>query len=171
MIFLAVIIKTMSQTNKGFTLIELLVVIAIIGVLASVVLASLNSARAKGRDAKRMSDLKQMQLALEGYYADNGSYPTTNGSWRGTSPGCYSGDGATFLNPLVTWGYISTIPQDPTPVDNNCYLYRSNGTDYMFITYRTVETFNPNGPPPHPMDRTSDSARTIGVWSSGAAGW
>ena|SRR3989344_7554095 len=46
--------------NKGFTLIELLVVIAIIGILSSVVLASLNSARAKGRDSRRVSDLKQV---------------------------------------------------------------------------------------------------------------
>ncbi len=46
--------------SRGFTLIELLVVIAIIGILSSVVLASLNSARAKGRDSRRVSDLKQM---------------------------------------------------------------------------------------------------------------
>ena len=46
--------------NKGFTLIELLVVIAIIGILSSVVLASLNTARSKGRDARRLSDLKQI---------------------------------------------------------------------------------------------------------------
>ncbi len=53
---------------SGFTLIELLVVIAIIGVLASIVLASLNSARQKSRDARRIADVKQLQLALELYY-------------------------------------------------------------------------------------------------------
>ncbi len=62
--------------NRGFTLIELLVVIAIIGILSSVVLASLNSARSKGRDARRVSDLKQLQLALELYYdANSQEYP------------------------------------------------------------------------------------------------
>lgn len=61
--------------SRGFTLIELLVVIAIIGVLASVVLASLNSARRKSRDARRVADIKQMQLALELYFDANGEYP------------------------------------------------------------------------------------------------
>src|SRR3990167_526198 len=53
--------------SRGFTLIELLVVITIIGLLASVVLARLSSARAKARDARRYSDLLQLQLALELY--------------------------------------------------------------------------------------------------------
>ena len=68
--------STLIRTGKsarGFTLIELLVVIAIIGILSSVVLASLNSARKKGRDARRIADLKQLQLALELYYDANPS--------------------------------------------------------------------------------------------------
>ncbi len=61
--------------NKGFTLIELLVVIAIIGILSTVVLASLNSARSKGRDAKRMQELQQMHTAIELYINENGFAP------------------------------------------------------------------------------------------------
>lgn len=64
------------KKNKGFTLIELLVVIAIIGILSSVVLASLNSARQKSRDARRVADVKQIQLALELYFDSNANYPT-----------------------------------------------------------------------------------------------
>ena len=86
-----------KNTQKGFTLIELLVVIAIIGILSSVVLASLNSARLKARDAKRISDVKQLQLALEMYYNDFSNYPTV----------------ASDAN-LVANGYISTIPLDPS---------------------------------------------------------
>lgn len=62
--------------NKGFTLIELLVVVAIIGVLSSVVLASLNSARDKGSDAAIIQTVRQLRTALEMYYSDNGFYPT-----------------------------------------------------------------------------------------------
>ena len=64
-----------SNSQNGFTLIELLVV-AIIGILSSVVLASLNSARAKARDAKRASDVHQLKTALEFYYNDIGNYPS-----------------------------------------------------------------------------------------------
>jgi len=69
--------KERRAYTHGFTLIELLVVIAIIGVLASIVLASLNSARRKSRDARRITDLKQLQLALELYFDGQGNqYPT-----------------------------------------------------------------------------------------------
>ncbi len=93
-------IQKLKNNNSGFTLIELLVVIAIIGLLASVVLLSLNSARSKSRDAKRVADAKLIANAMELYYNDNGSYPaqTTNlvpsylGTWpKYPSP---SGDGS-----------------------------------------------------------------------------
>ncbi len=70
-----IFVFSMMKTNRGFTLIELLVVIAIIGILSSVVLASLNSAREKSRDARRISDIKQLQLALELSFDANGEYP------------------------------------------------------------------------------------------------
>ncbi len=66
-----------AKTQRGFTLIELLVVIAIIGILSSVVLASLNTARAKGTDAKIQSEIRSIAVNAEIYYDNNGnSYGT-----------------------------------------------------------------------------------------------
>ena len=65
------------KASKAFTLIELLVVISIISLLSSIVLASLSEARMKARDARRMSTLDQIQIALELYASENGgNYPT-----------------------------------------------------------------------------------------------
>ncbi|MCB9818707.1 type II secretion system protein [Candidatus Nomurabacteria bacterium] len=64
-----------NKLKRGFTLIELLVVIAIIGILASVVLASLNSARDKGEDAAIKSNLNNIRAQAELFYDNNsGSY-------------------------------------------------------------------------------------------------
>ena len=107
------------RTSRGFTLIELLVVIAIIGVLASVVLASLNSARSKALDTKRISELVQFRDALQSYYADNGAYPTA-------LPGYNTNNGSTnddFIEnfefvgeTLVNGEYLPVVPEDPDPV-------------------------------------------------------
>jgi general secretion pathway protein G len=102
------------KIKRGFTLIELLVVIAIIGILSSVVLASLNDARQKSRDAKRISDVKQLQLALELYYDANGNYPTA-------------------LSLLPTAGYIASIPTDPS--DASAYPYAALGNGATCSSY------------------------------------
>jgi type IV pilus assembly protein PilE len=66
-----------SRFNKGFTLIELLVVIAIIGILSSIILVSLNSARNKGRDASAKGSLSSARTAAEIYYDTYNNYGNT----------------------------------------------------------------------------------------------
>jgi prepilin-type N-terminal cleavage/methylation domain-containing protein len=120
-----------KKSNRGFTLIELLVVISIISLLASVVLAALNSARSKARDAKRMSDLHQIQLALELYYNANGSYPSSfcESVFIASQPGWNT----CWLNGLgntVSPAYIASLPNDPinSITTYNWYSYLSNTT-------------------------------------------
>ncbi len=99
------------NSKKGFTLIELLVVISIIGMLSSVVLASLNSSRVKGRDAKRISDIRQIRNALELHRDVVGYYPST----------------LTALTPT----YIKTISPDPSGGTGDCrpaYCYSTSAS-------------------------------------------
>jgi prepilin-type N-terminal cleavage/methylation domain-containing protein len=92
------------KLNKklGFTLIELLVVISIIGMLSSIVLASLNSARIKARDVRRKADLHSLELAIALFNDATGTYPdnalTDGGNW----PASYRAQLAPYLpNPPV----------------------------------------------------------------------
>lgn len=119
--------KNQQNNFLGFTLIELLVVIVIIGILATMATVALNSAKQKTRDTKRISDIKQIQTALEVYYNDHGKYPAS----------------ITFGSPLTSDDavitYLNTIPSNPSPRnDGLCpgtnYTYSSDGTTYT-ITY------------------------------------
>lgn len=159
--------KRMFSSSKGFTLIELLVVIAIIGLLASTVFASLGSARGKARDARRLSDLKAVQTALELYYASNGAYPSTAGGWWGNSPGCYGGyasTGASASIPNLAPTYIPSIPQEQTPVGGACYLYRSDdGTAYKFLAHQTMEGCTAGSCPLQDIPRSSQRSSSVCV--------
>jgi len=135
------------KLNKGFTLIELLVVISIIGLLSSVVLASVNTARSKARDSKRIQDLKQLQNAVELYRLQNNQYPPAAG-WNGqvTSGTCaLVGSGGWLQSNTANWipglapTYIATLPIDPKPNDCNMYIYTSDGRSYKIMAHYTVE--------------------------------
>ena len=163
------------RSKSGFTLIELLVVIAIIGLLASVIMASLNNARAKARDARRLADLRQLQTALELYASDNnGGYPSTGGSssWHGncSTYGSFGTTGATGWIPNLAPSYISSLPLDPKPISTDkCYLYTSDGIDFMLLAHKTTETFTPaTNPAPRPIVPGDSS---LAFYTPGARTW
>ena len=171
----------MRQTyfqHKGFTLIELLVVIAIIGVLASTVLASLNSARVKSRDARRLADVRQLVLVMQLYYDDNNGFPITpnpgcvqNNGWcclgHGTAGRCWQSQygGNDALDNSLSPRYIARIPDDPL---NNTARY---GDAYMYNP--SVSTSAGTGPVLHwGIENASPVAQNcaggdIGNWGVG----
>ncbi len=129
-----------SCRQGGFTLIELLVVIAIIGLLASVVLVALNSARMKSRDARRVADMNQVAKALELFYNDYAAYPTGTGSvgsgytqTGGAVMGTLQMQAITTLGTgSITPTYISKMPTAPAPPDNNAGGTTCNTTNNQY---------------------------------------
>lgn len=132
--------KKIYFSNRGFTLVELMVSIGIMALLTGIIMANLTSSRAKARDAKRISDVGQIQLALELYFDRCNEYPSVVGSGVdvngtqtiNTTSSCTTSGGSTvnistFLNP---------IPTPPGVTTQTVYIYAVNParTDYVVMT-------------------------------------
>jgi len=117
--------QTPRFTRGGFTLIEMLIVVAIIGILAGAVIVGLGPAQKGGRDARRLSDLRQVQNALELYYNKNQKYPNSLSSndWAGLS-GALTG---------AAIG-VNNVPKDPQSTQTYYYATDTNGTTYVLGT-------------------------------------
>jgi prepilin-type N-terminal cleavage/methylation domain-containing protein len=140
----------MKQNQKGFTLVELLVIIAIVAFLVAAVLLALQNSRAKARDAKRVSDAKQIANALSIFFANCESYPIeptaitlgdTTKLFTGTASGCGDKTGSSAAN--GGWGetiggttILGQMEAAPVPPDGTCtdaqgsnrYTYSSDST-------------------------------------------
>jgi type II secretion system protein G len=131
--------KMYLKMKKGFTLIELLVVVSIIGILTTLVFANLNSARERGRDAQRKSDLSNIRTALRMYYNDKSEYPSNNAS--GEILGC-----GNLGTTLCTWGekwsvgnntYMGVLPADP--LISQVYRYQVDADHESFTLSTCLE--------------------------------
>ncbi|HTY40073.1 MAG TPA: type II secretion system protein [Candidatus Paceibacterota bacterium] len=112
--------------KSGFTLIEMLIVIAVIGILASIVLVGLGPIQKQARDSRRVSDLRQVQTALEIYNTKNSgyyAYETKNGSW------------AAFTAAVETGAGVGRLPDDPTASQH----YQYDGTATTYVLGATLE--------------------------------
>jgi prepilin-type N-terminal cleavage/methylation domain-containing protein len=123
----------MPKLKKGFTLIELLVVISIIGILATIVAANLNSARARARDLKRKQELRELQSSLQLYYNTYQAFPTAaSGRYI---PHCDSANcdpGELFAVNGIT--YMKSMPE---------YQYANSGDGGYYLK---IELENPSDP-------------------------
>ena len=115
----SIIHGAVRRARRGFTLIEMLIVVAIIGILASLVLVGLGPVQRQGRDARRISDLRQVQTGLELYFVKNGDYPASQAWSELTTTLTGAGIG------------VSNVPQDPSSASGKTYQYGSNGSSYV----------------------------------------
>lgn len=136
----------MNKGRQGFTLIEILIVVAIIAILASVVLVGLGPTQQAGRDARRLSDIREMQNALELFYNKCGYYPgsisggacstaaVTGGTWTGAN------GLAAMLTASGAGLGISTIPSDPSA--NRTYGYGVAAGNTTYVVGAALEDAN-----------------------------
>ena len=116
-------LTSLKNTKKGFTLIELLVTIVIIAMLSAIVMAALSNSRSKSRDARRISDIGQIQLALELYYDGHRSYPSTTPT---CSPACVRPTATDVAVQLLVQKNL--MKQTPIPPVGGSRLYIYKGT-------------------------------------------
>lgn len=139
-----------DRVTRGFTLVEILLVASILMLLLGIMIPKLDDDARTARDTRRRWDLRSVQSALLEYQRANGSFPTTDGAWRGDA-GNYGGLGygpAGYIPGLVP-DFLPALPRDPDgdfPAAEAGYMYRSDGRDFKFVVHETPEFFPPTDP-------------------------
>ncbi len=121
--------RTRAGYSEGFTLIEIMVVILILGLLATIVVQSLRGATDKAKRTKAEADISEIKTALDRYYLDNGSYPTTDQGLQALVSAPSSGNIPTNYE---QGGYIEQVPADPW---GHPYFYQSDGNSYVLKSF------------------------------------
>ena len=119
--------------QDGFTLIEIMVVILIIGLLALMVVPRLRGVADRAKRTKAQADIQELKQALDRYYLDNGSYPTTDQGLQALVSPPTAGRVPSNYEQV---GYIEKLPSDPW---GNQYFYQSDGSSYA------LKSFGPDG--------------------------
>ena len=124
--------KNKKMLKRGFTLVELLVVIAIIGLLSTLAVVSLNNARQRSRDAKRVSDIKQIQTALELYFTDQNGYPVAASAVTlgDSNHACFDEDGFVASCDAGGTTYMGQVPLNTTPGGADYSYTSADGSTY-----------------------------------------
>jgi len=122
-----------NKRVAGFTLIELLVVIAIIGVLATIVMVSVNDLRARARDDRRVSDMKAIRDALAMYQVQHMTYPSLPTETVITGSDALSTE-------LLSEKELTVMPLDPLNASGFLYSYQSLSEDSNYVLKFCLET-------------------------------
>jgi prepilin-type N-terminal cleavage/methylation domain-containing protein len=141
-----------NKKEKGFTILELLVVIAIIAILSGVVMAALSPAREKSRDARRQTDIKQIQLALEVYFQANNQFPTN-----------------IYTLGVLAPNYIQKVPVDPSTGAQYSYGYNNGTSPTDFHLGAVME--NPANKPATEANRHTGTTGENWAAATPVAGW
>jgi type II secretion system protein G len=132
--------SNLSRRQKGFTIVELLIVIVVVAILAAITIVAYNGIQQRARDSQRKNDVKTIVKAIELYYADNGSFPTSNctlgtgcainSAWTTTADASWPN----FVSQLVPQ-YLASVPKDPlATTSTSAAIHGGYNYDYVSLT-------------------------------------
>lgn len=138
-----------GHSSRGFTIVELLIIIVVIAILAIIIVVTYKGIQERARNSVRVNHITTIQRLVEAYNVQNGAYPeTTNNpkaNWRAAD--VQTDDNCTNGSSQADWvPGIPNLPQS-NPIDGSgvdgivgCYLYVSNGQEYVLSAWNMVAT-------------------------------